>query len=508
MIELRGLHLGNIARSPAESVRPDLWPDHAWVPALGCTGGVLYDLCGGKHGSITEYASWGHLDGVLALVSPSSEYLRAPVVISGEGALWGAQGSMFLSLHHTTPTNSASPIGWVPPKSSRGGIVLHGTTEIRVYDEGGHHDLDWDNLGMPAGAHDLAIVRSVSTPWAAWLDGAIDTDPDTPIGTFDVQITKLLGGYNSFVGAVYCAHIYSNRPLMPAQVLDFTADPLLPFRRRQPVYYSVPSGGGASLAASSAWRVFTARAIDTAWAIRAALAGSTAWAVLTQSGAATSWRIAAASDADTGWRIATDLQAPSAWRVFAESGSPAAWNILTASEADTAWRIATDLNASTAWAILTSLDAATAWAIISAGTLLANTGWAIRTEADTDTGWHIKADTAADTAWAVRNARDAATAWDIQAALAGATAWRITTDLQADTAWTVITDMDADAAWRILRADQADTGWLVFDAIEADTGWVVLSDIIPVAVRTFLAQDRPFMINAARRLLIITKKRP
>lgn len=68
--------------------------------------------------------------------------------------------------------------------------------------------------------------------------------------------------------------------------------------------------------------------------------------------------------------------------------------------------------------------------------------------------------------------------------------------------------MDADAAWNILRAEPADTGWRVFDALEADTGWVVVSDIIPVPVRTFIAPGRPFMINAARRLLIITKKRP
>lgn len=501
MIELRGLHLGNIARSPDESVRPDLWPDHAWVPALGCTGGVLYDLCGGRS-AVVNFSAHEWVAGSGLRIHTAS------------GAAIVTIGSVAISGGYTLVAGGIFTWSYWGGICSLMGVVASGNW---TYGR--------DKLSLHYGQYfkDDAI-RCVSTTkkfgdtstwtWGGCLQASPAASIITANGVIIAGTPQVYGttAYNSItlrlfgglfdnvtgpasVGSVLSAFLFYRAP-RPEILPILTADPLLPFRRRQPVFYSVPSGGGASLAASSAWRVFTAAAIDTAWAIRAALAGSTSWAVLTGSGTATGWRIAAVSDAET------------AWNLRAAAAYPSAWRILAASEADTAWRIAADLNASTAWAILTSMDAATAWAIIAAGTLLANTAWAILTDADTDTDWRIKDDAAADTAWAVRNARDAATAWDIQAALAGATAWRITTDLQADTAWTVIADMDADAAWNILRADPTGTAWRVCTDLDTPTSWAVFSDIIPEPVRLFLAPGRQFIINAASRVLIITKTRP
>ncbi len=47
------LTFGNIATNPTESVRSDLWPDHAWVPALGNQGDRLVDVAGGADGTIS-----------------------------------------------------------------------------------------------------------------------------------------------------------------------------------------------------------------------------------------------------------------------------------------------------------------------------------------------------------------------------------------------------------------------------------------------------------------------
>ena len=69
-------------------------------------------------------------------------------------------------------------------------------------------------------------------------------------------------------------------------------------------------------------------------------------------------------------------------------------------------------------------------------------------------------------------------------------------------------DMEADAAWNILRADPTGTAWHVCTDMDTPTAWAVFSDIIPEPVRLFLAPGRQFIINAASRVLIITKPRP
>jgi hypothetical protein len=50
--------VNGFARSKGESVRPDLWPDYAWIPNIGYTGNVLIDIAGlQKNGAITGATS-------------------------------------------------------------------------------------------------------------------------------------------------------------------------------------------------------------------------------------------------------------------------------------------------------------------------------------------------------------------------------------------------------------------------------------------------------------------
>lgn len=59
------LTLATCARHPSESVRPDLWPHHAWAPALGVQGTRLYDLAGPGYAPYTTVATHWNSDGVV-----------------------------------------------------------------------------------------------------------------------------------------------------------------------------------------------------------------------------------------------------------------------------------------------------------------------------------------------------------------------------------------------------------------------------------------------------------
>ena len=108
MIELRGLHLGNIARSPAESVRPDLWPDHAWVPALGPQA---LPPAHGAHGLFDLAGSWPAV-GVRSAADPvSTDIYPTPKLVKG---IWcmssnAVSNDTGAGLAANGPTGTSSP---------------------------------------------------------------------------------------------------------------------------------------------------------------------------------------------------------------------------------------------------------------------------------------------------------------------------------------------------------------------------------------------------------------
>ena len=249
MIELRGLHLGNIARSPAESVRPDLWPDHAWVPVLGCTGGVLYDLCGGMDGTIYG-CSWG--PGYLDWVSTGDMVVTG--ARTGEGSLSvhldidvrsnGISETMYSRMYDasaTVQTNGArfnvetfsSGVFTAGPYISNKQIAvadLAGSSMGAVYNR---RIVGVTDASMYSGGKERAVVSGSA---ATYVDGAIVIgNRITADRTADMRLRAML---------VY------RRPLPSASMATLHADPLLPFRRRQPTYYSVPSGGNTETPAA------------------------------------------------------------------------------------------------------------------------------------------------------------------------------------------------------------------------------------------------------------------
>ena len=255
MIELRGLHLGNIARSPAESVRPDLWPDHAWVPALGCTGGRVYDLCGGSSGECG--IPWQMDDsGSFALVKNiNSETLR--VQEGGPPLLAGIAASTLFAYFKPTPGTSTGrtiyaerpsdvPIyklegfgalnnnGLVATLRDNEGNLIQVPSTKDITSDGRYHSgcmivdgisvtvvVDGDHVNQNWGSMNMENFPG-STPIS------IASDPCDPLAHF-------VGGIAAVMGY--------RRALRGNSIATLHADPLLPFRRRKPVYYSVPSGG-------------------------------------------------------------------------------------------------------------------------------------------------------------------------------------------------------------------------------------------------------------------------
>ena len=265
MIELRGLHLGNIARSPAESVRPDLWPDHAWIPALGCTGGVLYDLCttllngGTAYGSVSWGASGLSNGGVGAL-------WLGPIGLLGSGHPLAYTGDFSIFVHcpkiDSAPTGSvlvscrsnAYPFGWLVEATAAGVWAFRST---QLSDNAAV--LGTSPFGSVQANQSIGVVFKNTV--AEMFGGGVASGPLCTVtgginyiyGARHIASTLLGASINNaatelgqYVDGTVGALLSFDYALTPSQILDLTADPLLPFRRRQPVYYSVPSGGGTA----------------------------------------------------------------------------------------------------------------------------------------------------------------------------------------------------------------------------------------------------------------------
>ena len=263
MIELRGLHLGNIASSPAESVRPDLWPDHAWVPALGCTGGVLYDLCGGVDadciiGSTVGGSSWttlglgGLCGGRVLPVGGGPSVLEGreitvfsaftPRSLPSEKLVWS--GALNSYWGNSMSILSTGACRWYTRDTSTGGTGAR-NNDITT----GTGLVTTDQPVVLAGTYSVSAGRK--TIYVNGISRATTTISIDDL-TIGQNVVWLWGDTFYIIDSISAmegdksALLVAKRVLSPIQIHDLTADPLLPFRRRQPVYYSVPSGGGTA----------------------------------------------------------------------------------------------------------------------------------------------------------------------------------------------------------------------------------------------------------------------
>jgi hypothetical protein len=259
-MSMRNLAFHEIARNPYESAAPELWPAHAWIPALGIQGGVLFDVAGGLTGQV---------------YSTSNPANSIPYLIGEKGLMVNCDSSYSVR-------NYSLPVIKFPFHIVMIGQVTSGTTQCMC---------SIGNLNSVSNAAFMAVTsgnirQSIVTVSATDnYGGAVGTGVFSAIGAYNSETNRRLylngifqtesvvsrgleplNPYNNirigslprsaetyFNGKVGYFGLYNNRSLSEQQLLRISSDPLLPFRRREITpYFFVPASGGTTVALSGA----------------------------------------------------------------------------------------------------------------------------------------------------------------------------------------------------------------------------------------------------------------
>jgi len=243
----------SIARSPGESVRPDLWPDHAWVPALGKQGGRLVDVAGALNSTAVGSIAWTGTPEYLMVDVPSATYYPTPGVES-EFASANA-GTVIMQVRPDTVATDQRLWGTFPSIGSDRVCYIWLDVDdggpswaAGNWYTGGNAGLIGLSPQVGVNTTDIQTVAFVFTSdfRAIYLNGK-QQDSDTPSvgnvkspnsGECRYGAWETTGDFDGWLGPL----LTFARVLAPSQIRDISADPLLPFRRRVPVFYSIPSG--------------------------------------------------------------------------------------------------------------------------------------------------------------------------------------------------------------------------------------------------------------------------
>ncbi len=249
------LTLSQIARTPSESVRPDLWPYYAWL-AQANRGSRIFDLArrqadGQLYGSNITLDTSG--------VTVSTPDINSHVLITSETlSIPRSAFSIFSRINtQSTAGNTRTLCGrWIAAAGQRiFWLVPHYGAEMRFYVSGD-------------GSSNANRLSSVSVPTSQWVTIAGVYNGTT--GRLDVYLNGLLvnGTLNGTVpasvhenadidfywfrrgdaspdsllaGSVSSMMVYGSA-LTDTDIRQLHNDPLLPFRRKTFVSFYVPTG--------------------------------------------------------------------------------------------------------------------------------------------------------------------------------------------------------------------------------------------------------------------------
>jgi len=257
----RPSYASGFARSAGESANPGLWRGlfGAWVPMLGNTGGILRDVVGGCHGTLTN-------------MEPATDWvrngLRTPgsddtISIDTKDQLRDVPLGDWSVVLDVTPhelTVDTASLAW----SGTDDLVFYvnensGGGRIRIFwrDRGGsHHNYVTGPGHTNTRMHVVFTFDSVQeTSWLYFNGVLVSTDTvfpnDGDEGPFtDVWISSFAG--SQFADqTIHSIGVYS-RVLQLNETQQLYADPLAPFRRK-PLVISIPgdAGGDSSTGATS-----------------------------------------------------------------------------------------------------------------------------------------------------------------------------------------------------------------------------------------------------------------
>jgi hypothetical protein len=248
-MSMRNLAFHEIARNPYESAAPELWPAHAWIPALGIQGGVLFDVAGGLHGTVYG-SSWGIEN---LSFSTTSDYVEAGIL-----PVFNDQITCFTRFRLNSYSGNQFPVGNYTSagKSFFYRIDTLGRHRVRFHNGTSFTDTGLKTIGTTTAIQDNAIVHN-GAQYRIFYGGAFSDSDNFALGTTQ-HTAKARFGLISFSqltpmsGSIYQCYIY-HKALADGQIQALSSDPLLPFRRREITpYFFVPASGGTTVALSGA----------------------------------------------------------------------------------------------------------------------------------------------------------------------------------------------------------------------------------------------------------------
>lgn len=264
-MDRQALHFGNIARSKGESVRPDLWADHVWCPALGIQGGTLIDLSSQKNASCSA-PIW--LSSKYGSVIDGNSSSTGMFLTSGNTYSWKQPWTtIVVASPDSNSTDQTAFACW----DQRQGVYAGGW--VIWYDVDGSYDgwsfafsrkiadtltyyrlVGTNTLSGAIGQYSVIISGWTGNSWFHYVDGVSITESTTAVddpgypGDQSGPISMLGRNQGStpahfMDGKVAFAGIFK-RALPLSQILALTADPMLPLRRKKIWSMYVPSTGG------------------------------------------------------------------------------------------------------------------------------------------------------------------------------------------------------------------------------------------------------------------------
>lgn len=236
------------ARYRGESLRPDLWPDHAWIPALGVTGSTLFDVAGKDNIAITGSYSWVGTSKGLMVDQPSASYYTLPSELNTKFATMAGLSVVFTAICDSVGSDQRIFGSFGDADETR---------QIAIWMDSDGSGPSWaavvsgvSNIGVigtrvSAGVPYTVAFRRESSFYDVHVNGVLDSIYS---GTHSIpnESTSLQykwgkwDGFGDFDGKLGPLLIYY-RSLASAQIRDLSADPMLPFRRREFAGFYVPS---------------------------------------------------------------------------------------------------------------------------------------------------------------------------------------------------------------------------------------------------------------------------
>ena len=251
------------ARSPGESAAPELWPIHAWVPALGVQGGVLHDIARSVRGVSTGTYSWTSI----GIDSPASTFESEglagdlPTVATAAWSIVAvAQFDAFVSLSNIFGFGSQLPSSGGSAGSCR--YIIEYLNNYYMWGQ----TADWNTgIALDADGKTHVLVMTCDGAYLRFYrDGKLAAGPQarpsyTTAGSYITAGSKHTSAASSFDGRFLAGYIY-NASLPASSVAELSRDFLMPFRLRKRVVGKVPAGGAISDFSASSSISFTSSA--------------------------------------------------------------------------------------------------------------------------------------------------------------------------------------------------------------------------------------------------------